>query len=70
MRHYRAAQRRFGVGWHVLAAVNMVETQFNRLRNDSTAGAQGPMQFIPSTWRAYGMGGDRALSGFRGGGLG
>jgi membrane-bound lytic murein transglycosylase B len=58
MRHYRAAQRRFGVGWHVLAAVNMVETQFNRLRNDSTAGAQGPMQFIPSTWRAYGMGGD------------
>ena len=55
---YRQNQRRFGVGWHVLAAVNLVETQFNRLRNDSVAGAQGPMQFIPSTWRAYGMGGD------------
>jgi soluble lytic murein transglycosylase-like protein len=56
--HYREAQRRFGVGWHVLAAVNLVETGFNKLRNNSVAGAQGPMQFIPSTWRAYGMGGD------------
>ena len=58
LRHYRAAQRRFGVGWHVLAAVNLVETGFNRLRNNSVAGAQGPMQFIPSTWRAYGMRGN------------
>src|SRR4051794_1819015 len=55
---YRAAQRRFGVGWHVLAAVNLVESQFGRLRNDSVAGARGPMQFIPSTWRAFGLGGD------------
>ncbi|HEV2062384.1 MAG TPA: lytic transglycosylase domain-containing protein [Solirubrobacteraceae bacterium] len=58
MDHYRDAQKRFRVGWHILAAVNLVETGFNRLRNDSVAGAQGPMQFIPSTWRAYGMGGD------------
>jgi membrane-bound lytic murein transglycosylase B len=56
--HYRRAQRRFGVGWHVLAAVNFVESQFGRLRNDSVSGAQGPMQFMPATWRAYGMGGD------------
>ena len=56
--HYRAAQRRFKVGWHVLAAVNLVETGFNKLRNDSVAGAQGPMQFIPATWRAYGLGGN------------
>jgi membrane-bound lytic murein transglycosylase B len=56
--HYREAQRRFGVPWPVLAAVNFVESGFGRMRNSSAAGAQGPMQFIPSTWRAYGMGGD------------
>ena len=55
---YRKAQRRFGVGWHVLAAINLVETGYGRMRNNSYAGAQGPMQFIPSTWRAYGMGGN------------
>jgi membrane-bound lytic murein transglycosylase B len=41
-----------------LAAVNLVESQFGRLRNDSVAGAQGPMQFMPATWAAYGLGGD------------
>lgn len=58
LRYYRKAQRRFRVGWHVLAAINLVESAYGRLRNDSVAGAQGPMQFIPATWRAYGMGGD------------
>ena len=38
--------------------MNFVESAFNKLRNASTAGAQGPMQFIPATWRAYGLGGD------------
>ena len=56
--HYRAAQRRFGVPWEVLAAVNFVETAFGKVRSQSTAGAQGPMQFLPATWRAYGLGGD------------
>jgi hypothetical protein len=55
---YAEAQRRFGVPWNVLAAVNFVETRFGAVRNDSTAGAQGPMQFLPSTWDAYGLGGD------------
>jgi membrane-bound lytic murein transglycosylase B len=58
LRHYREAERRFGVGWEVLAAVNFVETGFNKLRSRSSAGAQGPMQFMPATWRAYGLGGD------------
>jgi hypothetical protein len=55
---YRRAEDRFGVSHRVLAAVNLVETGFNRIRSNSSAGAQGPMQFIPSTWRAYGMGGN------------
>ncbi len=55
---YRDAERRFGVDWEVLAAVNFVETGFNKLRSRSSAGAQGPMQFMPATWRAYGLGGN------------
>jgi membrane-bound lytic murein transglycosylase B len=58
LRFYRDAERRFGVDWEVLAAVNFVETGFNKLRSRSSAGAQGPMQFLPATWRAYGLGGD------------
>ena len=42
----------------MLAAVNFVESGFGKLRNDSVAGAQGPMQFMPATWRAYGLGGN------------
>ena len=56
--YYRAAERRFGVSWPLLAAVNFVESAFNKLRNNSATGAQGPMQFMPATWRAYGLGGD------------
>jgi soluble lytic murein transglycosylase-like protein len=56
--YYRAGQRRFGVRWSLLAAVNFVESAFDKLRNDSATGAQGPMQFMPATWRAYGLGGN------------
>jgi hypothetical protein len=57
-RYYGEAKRRFRVSRALLGAVNLVESCFNRLRSDSVAGAQGPMQFIRSTWQAYGMGGD------------
>jgi hypothetical protein len=56
--HYREAERRFRVPWHVLAAVNFIETAFGKVRSPSSAGAQGPMQFLPATWRAYGLGGN------------
>jgi hypothetical protein len=58
LRFYREAQRRSGVPWSVLAAVNFVESAFGKLRSASAAGAQGPMQFTPSSWRTYGMGGN------------
>ena len=55
---YDEAQRRFGVRWSVLAAINLVETRMGRIVGTSSAAAQGPMQFIPATWASYGMGGD------------
>ena len=56
--HYQAAEAEFGVPWEILAAVNLVETGMGRIRGVSVAGAQGPMQFMPATWAAFGNGGD------------
>jgi hypothetical protein len=56
--YYRKAEAASGVGWNYLAAINFVETAFGRISGVSTAGAQGPMQFMPSTFAAYGAGSD------------
>ena len=56
--YYREAERKTGVGWSYLAAINLVETGLGRIVGLSYAGAQGPMQFLPSTFAAYGDGGD------------
>lgn len=54
--YYREAQAASGVGWNYLAAINLIETGFGRIAGVSVAGAQGPMQFMPATWAAYGSG--------------
>lgn len=53
---YREAEADYGVAWPYLAAIHLVETRMGRIRGTSTAGAQGPMQFMPPTWDAYGEG--------------
>lgn len=54
--YYREAESVTGVPWNYLAAINLIETAFGRIAGLSTAGAQGPMQFMPATWAAYGQG--------------
>ena len=58
LNEYKSAEAATGVGWQYLAAIHLVESRMGRIRGDSSAGAQGPMQFLPSTWAAYGAGGD------------
>jgi membrane-bound lytic murein transglycosylase B len=56
--YYHQADSESGVSWNYLAAINLIETRFGSIQGASTAGAQGPMQFLPPTFAAYGQGGD------------
>ncbi|GII62670.1 hypothetical protein Skr01_27550 [Sphaerisporangium krabiense] len=47
-----------GLSWTVLAAIGQVESGHGRNNGPSSAGALGPMQFMPATWKAYGVDGD------------
>ena len=58
LNYYHQAESESGVGWNYLAAINLIETRFGSIVGASTAGAQGPMQFLPSTFAGYGQGGD------------
>jgi hypothetical protein len=52
---YQAAGIEYDVPWQVLAAVNWIETDYGRDLNVSSAGAVGWMQFLPSTWKQWGV---------------
>ena len=54
--YYRKAEAATGIDWEVLAAVNLVETGMGRIDGVSVANAQGPMQFLPTTWAEPGIG--------------
>jgi murein DD-endopeptidase MepM/ murein hydrolase activator NlpD len=52
---YQAAGIQYGVRWEVLAAINEIETDYGRNLNVSSAGAVGWMQFMPATWKLWGV---------------
>lgn len=56
--YYKAAEAELDVPWYYLASIHLVETRMGRIRGNSEANAQGPMQFLPATWAQYGNGGD------------
>lgn len=54
--YYDEASAATGIDWAYLAAINLIETGYGRIDGVSTANAQGPMQFLPTTWEEVGEG--------------
>jgi Transglycosylase SLT domain/Peptidase family M23 len=52
---YQACGTQYRIPWEVLASINKHESAFGTNMGPSTAGAVGWMQFLPSTWKAYGV---------------
>jgi soluble lytic murein transglycosylase-like protein len=57
---YKTAGEKYGIPWQILYGIHMTETgcRNGAIMNGIGSGAQGPMQFMPGTWRAYGVDGD------------
>ena len=56
---FQASAARYcpGLSWTVLAAIGQIESADGQNVGPSTAGALGPMQFLPSTWATWGIDG-------------
>jgi len=48
--YYSEAEAATGIPWYWLAAIHFQETRTGRILGTSSAGAVGPMQFLPTTW--------------------
>jgi hypothetical protein len=55
---YQAAGAQYKIHWEILAAINEAETGFGTNLRESSAGAIGWMQFLPSTWHRFGVDAD------------
>lgn len=56
---YKAAGNRFSIDWKLIEAVHQIESgKSGSTSVRSGAGATGPMQFLPSTFRAYAVDGN------------
>src|SRR5918998_689507 len=52
---WRGAGRSFGIDWRIIASITEVESAFGCNMGPSSAGAIGWTQFMPATWRMWGM---------------
>jgi Transglycosylase SLT domain len=52
---YQACGTEYGIPWEVLASINKIESGFGTNMGPSSAGAIGWMQFLPSSWEAFGL---------------